>query len=312
MVAVRDIDRSAQTLLTKAAGLAQRFDAQLEVLHVASGAIETFNIPGLLANPQSPAELVRTQQRQLEKLIQPLASTGVAITCVSVMDYPPADGIVRQVLKRKPDLLVIQSQRHTKVARVFLGNTDWELIRNCPCPLWIVKTPKLAASIAVLAAIDPFHVHAKPAALDNEILAAAGQVVGTGAGRLGVCHTYKVPEKAIAAMSEVVLVPATPAEARRYKSEVIDATRRASKQYAIANKDQLVAEGEAAAGIPATARRWKADLLVMGAVSRRGLKRLFIGNTAERVLDAAHCDVLVVKPRSFKSPVPRSSAAMLV
>ena len=34
----------------------------------------------------------------------------------------------------------------------------------------------------------------------------------------------------------------------------------------------------------------------MGAVSRAGLKRIFIGSTAEHVLDSLHCDVLVVKP----------------
>jgi universal stress protein E len=34
----------------------------------------------------------------------------------------------------------------------------------------------------------------------------------------------------------------------------------------------------------------------MGAVSRTGLKRIFIGNTAEHVLDSLRCDVMVVKP----------------
>ena len=43
------------------------------------------------------------------------------------------------------------------------------------------------------------------------------------------------------------------------------------------------------------------DVLVMGAVSRSGLARLMIGNTAERAIDALPCDVLVVKPAHFKS-----------
>jgi universal stress protein E len=42
----------------------------------------------------------------------------------------------------------------------------------------------------------------------------------------------------------------------------------------------------------------------MGAVSRSGLKRLVVGDTAERILDALPCDVLVVKPASFTSRVP--------
>jgi universal stress protein E len=307
MVAVRDIDRSAEAVLAKAINLAQRFEAELEVLHVSSSVLETFDVPGVLAAPKTPEGLVKAQQRRLDKLLEPFTVAGVKITCISAMDYPIADGIVRQVLKRKPDLLLVQSHRHPKLARIFLSNTDWELIRNCPCPLWLMKSPRLTPSLSVLAAMDPFHAHDKPAALDKSILALAGQVVGSGAGRLGVCHAYTAPQRVVSAMNEVVLLPATPAEARRYKIKVLDAMRRAARQYAIASKDQLVIEGEAAVALPAAAKRWKADLLVMGAVSRRGIKRLFIGNTAERTLDAVSCDVLVVKPPSFKSPVPRKS-----
>jgi universal stress protein E len=37
----------------------------------------------------------------------------------------------------------------------------------------------------------------------------------------------------------------------------------------------------------------------MGAVSRSALERMLIGQTAEQVLDAVDCDVLVVKPPDF-------------
>jgi hypothetical protein len=54
----------------------------------------------------------------------------------------------------------------------------------------------------------------------------------------------------------------------------------------------------------------------MGAVSRAGLKRVFIGNTAERMLDMLDCDVLVVKPPGFVSalrlPAPSSRPARRV
>ena len=42
-----------------------------------------------------------------------------------------------------------------------------------------------------------------------------------------------------------------------------------------------------------------ASLLVMGAVSRSRLQEIFLGSTAERVLDRIGCDVLVVKPADF-------------
>ena len=40
-----------------------------------------------------------------------------------------------------------------------------------------------------------------------------------------------------------------------------------------------------------------ASLVVMGAVSKGILETLFIGNTAERVLDNLSCDILVVNSR---------------
>jgi nucleotide-binding universal stress UspA family protein len=59
--------------------------------------------------------------------------------------------------------------------------------------------------------------------------------------------------------------------------------------------------------IPDLAREIGCTILVMGAISRSGLKRVFIGNTAERVLDEVGCDVLVVKPPGFPSRIPHAT-----
>jgi hypothetical protein len=36
------------------------------------------------------------------------------------------------------------------------------------------------------------------------------------------------------------------------------------------------------------------------------LKRFFIGNTAESVIDSLPCDVLIIKPPRFEAHVPRA------
>jgi universal stress protein E len=51
----------------------------------------------------------------------------------------------------------------------------------------------------------------------------------------------------------------------------------------------------------------RADAVVMGAISRSGLKGLFLGNTAEDVLDRLHCDLVIVKPAGFKAVVASSA-----
>jgi universal stress protein E len=71
-------------------------------------------------------------------------------------------------------------------------------------------------------------------------------------------------------------------------------------------------EGHPAVGIPRMARKLGADVVVMGAVSRSGLKRLFIGNTAERVLESLPCDVLVVKAPHTEKAVVRKPRGMRI
>jgi universal stress protein E len=46
----------------------------------------------------------------------------------------------------------------------------------------------------------------------------------------------------------------------------------------------------------------------MGAVSRKGLARAFIGNTAEEVLDRLGCDLLIVKPSVIAAVLRRKAA----
>jgi hypothetical protein len=51
------------------------------------------------------------------------------------------------------------------------------------------------------------------------------------------------------------------------------------------------------------ARETHSSIVVMGALSRSGLKRFLIGNTAEGVLDYLPCDILILKPQAFVTQV---------
>ena len=60
--------------------------------------------------------------------------------------------------------------------------------------------------------------------------------------------------------------------------------------------------------IPRLASSQQVDLIVMGTVCLTGLPGLFIGNTAENVLQQVDCSVLTVKPGGFVSPVKPGDA----
>ena len=79
--------------------------------------------------------------------------------------------------------------------------------------------------------------------------------------------------------------------------------RRAFEEFcaeaAIPRDRAHLVDGNPARVIPRLAKKLNAGIVVMGALSRSGLGRVFIGNTAERILGALPCDVLVIKPQAL-------------
>jgi nucleotide-binding universal stress UspA family protein len=55
--------------------------------------------------------------------------------------------------------------------------------------------------------------------------------------------------------------------------------------------------------IPWVASNQQVNLIVMGTICRTGLPGLFIGSTAENVLQQVDCSVLTAQPGGFVSPV---------
>jgi universal stress protein E len=56
--------------------------------------------------------------------------------------------------------------------------------------------------------------------------------------------------------------------------------------------------------LPRCAAQLNADVVAMGAISRSGIKRVFVGSTAEDVLERLPCDALIVKTPDFVELLP--------
>lgn len=82
-----------------------------------------------------------------------------------------------------------------------------------------------------------------------------------------------------------------------------DVERRLAAAVDKARKAGLRVEVRMVDGVPSEeiirhARRWRADVVVIGTHGRTGLGRTFMGSVAERVLQRAPCPVLTVRGRS--------------
>ena len=62
-------------------------------------------------------------------------------------------------------------------------------------------------------------------------------------------------------------------------------------------------KGYARKEIPLFTKEINADLVIMGTVDRTGIPGLFMGNTAESILNQLDCSVLAIKPQGFVTPV---------
>jgi universal stress protein E len=306
LVAIKDYEAKSTPALIKAGQLARALGAQIELFHGITTAlyVDGYTTSGIEL-PQMQHNIHSRILAQLEKMAERLRRENLEVTVAADWDFPVYEAIVRRATQTKADLIVADQHAGRHTAAGLLHLTDWELLRLSPVPVLLVKTAGTYRHPVVLTAVDPGHTFSKPAKLDQRILAAGATVAQALRGRQHVLHAY-VPFP-FAADPETLVNQET---VERLETEATAAARTALDRELRTSKTpkaqrHLVGRHPADA-IAETARKLKSAIVVMGAVSRSGLKRLFIGNTAERALDLLSCDVLIVKPAEFAGRVQRA------
>jgi universal stress protein E len=296
------VDPTAEShpAVTKAAHLAGKLGAHLELYVCDTRAARESRLTKKVGHPVSADGLV-SLDAFLDGLAQPLRERGVDVSVTTEFGDPLCDRLIEKTKRTSADLVVKDTHHHSLPRRTFLSNTDWQLIRACPLPLLLTKAATWAAAPKIFAAVDPGHVNDKPALLDNRIMQYASCLARQLAGELHVLHAY-IPVAVIAAA-----VGGEPSSALALSAEEIKAEEDTKRKEVLGMVAQFdvdpdrvhVQLGGPAQLLPHAARQLHADVMVMGALSRRGLKRAFIGSTAEDVLEHLPCDALIVKPPDF-------------
>ena len=313
LYAVKDPDPRRDRGAAKAIALAKSCGASIELFHAISAPLF---LPADRPSDASLADLkrdtVELQTMRLEKLAAASRVRGVEITCVAAWDYPPHEAIVRRAGHIGADLIVASCHKGSRGNAWLVRLTDFELLRASDVPVLLLKTFEPYHRPVVMAAVDPSHTHAKPLDLDARILAEARYVGAAMRGTLHVIHVNAPPLHGLAYGEPIAGVEAT---ARAYG----ELEKRGREDFAALLAGSGIPEqrchlvgGTPAEALPKFARKLDAGLVVMGAVSRSGLARVFIGNTAERVLGDLPCDVLVVKPKRFEKRVTRKRGGAIV
>lgn len=259
---------------------------------------------------EARTEVIAEQQRALDGIVEKLSQEGLTASASAVWDHPLHEAIVRSATSLGADIVLKDTHRHDGFDIRTLSNTDWSLIRTCPVPLWLVKPNTKMSSLNVIAAVDPNHEHDKPAELDS-LIVELGRAMTQGEGE--TLHAFH----AVNTLSTLARTsPTTMEPTFRFGDEMVERMLEVHRR----TFDDLVAregitqecthffEGNMHEVLPNLVANLDAELVVLGAVARTRLKRLFIGSSAERTLDRVSCDLLVVHPNRSKSPVPLDNA----
>lgn len=232
-----------------------------------------------------------------------LEGAGIDVTTRIAWHAPRYEAILEAAKTFGADLVIRSAREHSKLERLLISATDWELIRRAPQTVWLVKKrPRDTRSgVNVLASVDPVHAQEKKVGLDRRIMKTAADIAARNNGTLHVFHAWQ-PGAAIA--PAVAAGPHVPMPVVRVDADLIESLREErakmvdelAKHGNVADDHRHLREGTVTGELEDVIHEHDIDVVVAGGVSRGRLERLVIGSTAEAILESVDCDVVVVKP----------------
>jgi len=298
ILAIVEPDIHPVEVVARATWLAGLFDFELELL-LCDPDIGPLREGFFVSNEaRDIAEnIVEAQKELIDDLAKPARDAGRTVL-TDVLDLRPvADGIIHRIVDAPPAYVVKGTQYHNAAERSIFVDTDWQLIRSCPSPLWLVKPGDFDENPFIVAAVDPTHSHDRPAVLDRIIIDNARRIADTVNGDVHLLHTYHrltgIGREATRTFKPIKLPLDEISE--RIRGEHRAALDALAEKFGFDDEHTHQLPGDARELLPTFARSHGANLVVMGALARWGMKRAILGSTAEKVLDHLPCDVLIVR-----------------
>ncbi|HWL63187.1 MAG TPA: universal stress protein [Steroidobacteraceae bacterium] len=294
LVVVDPTAGSMQPAVDKAVRLAASSGAGLE-LYICD--VEQ-DIPDSWADSGRVAEYreLRRQQylRELEAMAARIRAGGQVVTVACEWHAPLEEGIGHHVIRGRPDLVVKSTSRHAVEARVALTRTDWNLIRQIPASLLLVGPRPWSSQPRIAVAVDPGQSVEHPAHLDETLVEEGCELAGMLAGSLEIYHVLRNPPH----------LPGEPVPSQEKENAHAHARQTAQRLARRAGAAAVrVTEGGVTEGLTRLAAEHAPDVLVMGAVARPRWVHSAASGTAAQILERIACDLLVVKPPGFISPL---------
>ena len=206
----------------------------------------------------------------LDSLVKPLVDKGLNVEVEIEWNEDWRDALPSAARRLDADLIVKAASVHSGAERRFLKTSDWTLLRNSHCPVYLIKKDLADSGRKVLVALDIKRSDDLHNTLNERVLEFGRAFVGAAAeGSLHAVNAYSSSNDFV------------------YPDDLAETT-------GIQLHDAHSVEGAADTVIPEVTSKIEADILVIGTAARDGIKAAMLGNTAEKVVDAVDTNILIV------------------
>jgi nucleotide-binding universal stress UspA family protein len=304
-----------QNILFVSTGMTDETDGLKQALSLARN--NQANFMALIVPRKFPSHLDDEKKRQqtlmdeLRTVIQKVGTeigvdtSSMTLAIESDSKNKPAVSIIKHILKNSVDLVVKQAEQ--KDSGKGFKALDMDLLRQCPCPVWLCRPiTKQRTNINVAVAIDPKSDTPEGHDLSLRLLKLSRNLADTCSGELDIisCWEHKYESDMRYSpwikMSEEEITEAINTEMDLHRTALDNVIN----ESGIAGKKEVYhIRGKTDEVIPRHILDKDIDILVMGTVARTGIAGFIIGNTAENILQTVTCSLLAKKPNGFISPV---------
>ena len=294
ILVIIDPDATEQTALLRCTEMAPA--ANLEI-HVVRFIEQPKHLP---KDDTTMATVLEKAKEDMDPLVANLKYDGYHVTTDVLPFVRLYEAIIQTAASIKADFVFKPLRKHSAIARTLFTSTDWNLIRLCPLPLLLTSNVPQITGRPVVAAIDVCNSDPGHEELNRIVLSQANVVGRTVQGVVHAVNAFHTPTAVWGnGVDDPVAIEMCYASQQDHLREAV----RLSEEFGIPQEHVTVAEGAAERVVNDLATELSAGLIVLGTVARSGLSGLFIGNTAEAVLEHSNTDVMVVKQVDFKSPI---------
>ena len=193
-----------------------------------------------------------------------------------------------EAAKKAPDLVVKTVHKSGSLVHT---PTDWELLNTCPAPVLLTSKRRNKPSGIILASLDLKHTDTKHRHLNCRVLEAAHSMAALHGAKVHVVFAVEISQ----VLRDLDIVSESVSK-QKIVEKVTPELQRLLKPYDIPKANIHMPVGKVGKVVSQLSRKLKADQLVVGSYSHRAKNMLGMGNSAQRILTKAVCDVLAVHP----------------